>query len=229
VILCLLAGAGCDPFSTSQKNATTPKSPQPQAKKTRVAQNVYLEVLADGKRRVLIEAKVCLREGTLEHLLCKSMTKEHESILVADIDASKVHATLMAAGAEPGSVVKYEPNYKPAHGTKIKVSVQYKDKQGNLVTEPAQKWIRHGITKKEMEYDWVFAGSQLRNDPFNANASPFYAANNGDVICVSNFDTSLLDLPVPEAESTKLIYEAFTERIPPKDTPVTVILEPVGK
>ena len=52
-------------------------------------------------------------------------------------------------------------------------------------------------------------------------------ANDGDVICVVNLDTAMLDLPV---ESTKDIndrfFEAYTERIPPLDTPVLVILEP---
>lgn len=229
--LLLLLATGCDSEVAQKKVPTAKKTEaQPeQGKKTKVAPNVYLEILPGGKRRVLIEAQVCLRQGMLEHLLCKMMTKEHEAILTADIDASKIHATLIAAGAEPGNPVIYQPQYKMARGTQIKIFVQYKDKQGQIITEPAQKWIRHGNTKKELEYDWVFAGSQLRKDEFNPNGAPFYAANNGDVICISNFDTSLLDLPVAEMDDQKINFEAFTDRIPPLNTPVTVILEPVPK
>ena len=53
-------------------------------------------------------------------------------------------------------------------------------------------------------------------------------ANGGDVICVSNFEDAMLDLPINSSKNNdELAFEAFTERIPPIGTPVTVILEPV--
>ena len=74
----------------------------------------------------------------------------------------------------------------------------------------------------------LFAGSRLIEDPFDKTKKPFYAANDGDVICVSNFDTAMLDLPVDSSrDNADLIFEAQTERIPAVDTPVRVILEPV--
>ena len=44
-------------------------------------------MLPDNKRRVLVNAEVCLREGQLELFLCRKQTKEHEAILAADVDA----------------------------------------------------------------------------------------------------------------------------------------------
>ncbi|HWY87942.1 MAG TPA: YdjY domain-containing protein, partial [Gemmataceae bacterium] len=74
------------------------------------------------------------------------------------------------------------------------------------------------------------AGSVMIPDPFDAAKKPFYAANDGDVICVSNFDSAMLDLPIESsADNGDLSYEAYTERIPPLETPVLVILEPVVK
>ena len=55
-----------------------------------------------------------------------------------------------------------------------------------------------------------------------------YAANQGDVICVANFDTALLDLPIMSSkDNDDLVFEAHTARIPPLETRVLVILEPV--
>ena len=68
----------------------------------------------------------------------------------------------------------------------------------------------------------------LLPDPDNKDRPPFYAANSGDVICVSNFESALLDLPINSPkDNSELNFEAHKERIPPLDTKVTIILEPV--
>src|SRR5690348_4635522 len=92
------------------------------AQKVRVGNNVYLEI--DGpRRRVLVDAYVCLRQGQLEQLLTRKRTKEHEAILAADIDARHLHAALIAAGAQPGSPVKFRPKFQPPTGTPIKITL----------------------------------------------------------------------------------------------------------
>src|SRR3954449_4223458 len=67
-----------------------------------VGKNVLLEVQGT-RRRVLVNANVCLRQGQLEQLLCRKNTKEHEAILSADVDARKIHEALLLAGATEGS------------------------------------------------------------------------------------------------------------------------------
>jgi hypothetical protein len=190
---------------------------------------VFFEKAADNTRRVHILAEVCLREGPLEVFLCKNATKEHEAILHADLDARDVHFALIAAGAKPGTTVKFVPVYKPATGDPIKVSITYY-KDGKLQTKPAQSWIQDVRTKKDMPHDWVFAGSRFFKDPGDSAAPPFYCANNGEVICIANFADSMMDLPVMSSkEAAELGYVANTERIPPLKTKVLVTLEPVKK
>jgi hypothetical protein len=76
--------------------------------------------------------------------------------------------------------------------------------------------------------DWVFAGSQFFQDPDDKTRPPFYMANSGDVITVSNFTDAMLDLPIDSSkDNNELSFECFTERIPEKGTKVTMILEPV--
>jgi hypothetical protein len=221
-----LVFSGCDEKPPAKKSPASPAAVSGSAKKVEVGKNVFLEVQGD-KRRVLINAYVCLREGMLEQLMCRKQTKEHEAILAADLDARTIHKALLVAGAEAGSPVRFTPKFQPPHGTTIKITLQYQDK-GKPATVPAQQWVRDSRTRKNLAVDWVFAGSRLVEDPIDKNAPPFYAANDGDVICVSNFDAALLDLPInsPKDWSARA-FEAHTERIPPLETPVLVILEPV--
>jgi hypothetical protein len=229
VALLLVFGAACSPnIDTRPAAPTAVAQPQPagQPKRIQLDRNVFLEI--DGKtKRVIVETKVCLRQGSLEQFMTRKRTKEHEAIVVADCDASKIHAGLILCGAESGSPVKFLPKFAPPTGTVIKVTVEYKDGD-KTIRRPAQEWIRDSKTKKDLVYDWVFAGSRLFPDPEDPKKPPYYLANDGDIICVSNFDTALLDLPIESTvDNSQLQFDAHTERIPAIDTPVTVILEPV--
>jgi len=212
------------------KPDTPAKPAKSAAKKVELGdkKNVVFEIDGD-KRRVLVKAYVCLREGQLEQFLTRKGTKEHEAVVAADVDARDIHLALTLAGAEPGSPVKFRPEYQPASGAVINVFVEYEDK-GKKVRRSAQEWVRGIKTKKDLGISWVFAGSILIHDPMDPKRKPFYAANDGDVICLSNFETALLDLPIMSTtENADLFFEAHTERIPPLATPVTVILEPAAK
>lgn len=207
------------------------EAPKPAAgKRTAMNQNktLFLETFDSGKKRVVIKAAVCLREGPLELLLCRKQTKEHEAILQADINAADVHTVLVLTKAKAGSPVTWQPEYKPATGTKIKIWLEYKNKKGEIETVPANHWIRNFRTRKPLDSDWVFAGSRFFRDPDDPKKEPFYMANNGDVISVANFPDSMLDLPIKSSkDNADLAFEAWTERVPPLGTKVNVILEPV--
>jgi hypothetical protein len=216
-------GAAEDPPA---RKPPAPTPPVPEAKRKEVGKNVFLEVQGD-KRRVVVKATVCLREGVLEGLLCRKQTKEHEYVLSADVDASLVHATLIAARAKPGNPVKFQPRYVPASGTVIKITLQYQ-KDGKLVSVPAQQWLRDGKANKVLEQDWVFGGSQFITDPDEPQKPPIYLANHGDMVCVCNMESAMLDLPVRSPKRIDdRVFSAFTERIPALETVVDVILEPV--
>lgn len=192
------------------------------------AKTLFFEKTADDKRRIHLLAEVCLREGILEVLVCKNFTKEHESILHADVDGRELHLALIAAGAVSGSPVSYHPEYKAATGTRIKVSLTYREK-GKVKTVPAGAWIKDKTTNKDLAHDWVFAGSKLLKDPDKPDAVPAYTANHtGEYICLANFPDSILDLPVKSPkDAAELIFEINSPRIPPLKTPVIVTLEPV--
>lgn len=221
-----------------EKRPDPPKSdPKSELKELNKEKTLLLDLVpgADGKNkaiRVLFAAEVVQTDAPLEVLVCKSGTKEHEAILRTDIDARYIHAALLAAGAKPGSPVSFynpetkKPEYKPATGTAIDVLVHY-SKGGKVFTHKAQEWILDGKTKKDMAYSWVFAGSKFLKNTDRPNDPDHYCANNGEVISISNFVDSMLDVPVEvSAANDDLIFAAKADRIPPLLSGVWVILEP---
>lgn len=254
-----------------------------------VALNPEKSLLLDrANGKLIVNAKVVLREGMLEMLLCKQQTKEHESILAFDGEAKIMHAGLLALGIEPGTPVTFIPDFKPPTGPVLKIELIWKDKQGKEQRVPAQQWIRHSIhryfaapldakpadlnladddplrydaTNKElswygpmtaaqrdrylamsqnkqfraamhqfhdnsrsrqMEADFVFTGSSFVQD--DSTGVPIYLAESGDVICVANFPSALIDIAQQSSSQGQenLLYEAWTDRVPPRDTPVRI-------
>lgn len=176
-------------------------------------------------KRVVIVGEIAQRQAPLEMFACPRHTKEHEAVVVVDAPAQLAHAGLLAVGAKAGKPVQFMPKYVPANGQEIEVSVVWKDAQGKVQTARAQDWVRNVGTRKALEYPWVFAGSAFAKDEFTGKV--YYQADGGDFICVSNFATAMLDLPVESSSiNQELTFEAFTERIPERGTPVTLILAP---
>jgi len=174
--------------------------------------------------RVVIDGTVCLQTGTLEMFACLTGTKEHESVVAVDVPAHAIHAALIAMGGKPGSPAKFRPTFQAAFGTPIDVTVIWQDEKKQKHTAKGQEWVRNVRTGKAMESDWVFAGSTLFTDE---QGKQHYQAEGGDLICVSNFPSAMLDLPVESSQATSdLLFEAFTEHIPPIGTKVRIVLTP---
>jgi hypothetical protein len=195
--------------------------PEPKPKRVVVGPNVVLEV--DGKgRRVIVKASVVLRKGPLEGLLTRAKKKEHEYILAGDFDARHLHAALELAGAKAGAPVQFAPKYKPASGSAVRISLRY-DKGGKKVTVPASEWIKEHKTGKAFTGDWVFGGSRFVQQEGGARE---YIANHGDVVCLCNMDSAMLDIAVASPKALEdRIYDANTDKVPEVGTAVEVLFE----
>jgi len=183
-------------------------------------------VWIDPKRKVVVvDGEVVLREGQLEMFACPKSTKEHESVVAVYTKAYVVHAALLAVGAKTGHPVRFSPKYVPASGTEVDIVVSWTDKDGKRHKDRAQDWIRHVGTGKPMKHKWVFAGSGFWVD--EETGQRHYQAEGGDLICVSNFSTATLDLPIKSSrENSDLLFECFSENIPPLGTKVRLVLVP---
>jgi hypothetical protein len=194
-------------------------------KLTRLDPKYPIWVDKQGKQVVLVGA-VCMRSGPLELFACLLGSKEYESVVSVPGTARLVQTALLAVGGETGSPVRFDPQYTPPRGTTIAVNVTWKDKQGRLKTVPAQQWVRKVGTSQSLETSWVFAGSHFAGDAKSGKMT-FVADVTGDLVCVANFPSAVLDVPLKSTNSdAELLFEAFTERIPERGTPVTLVLKP---
>lgn len=285
--------------------AVPPESVQPPAPtaaetellKGTVPLNEAGTVLLDrNRKRVVVKAEVCLRNGSLEMLLCLPQTKEHESILKYEGDARTLHAGLVAAGIEPGKPVSFDPDFTPPQGPVMDLTLHWTDAKGVSRTAPAGDWIRTSTDKwyeaplpalpagvslpedlelrhtrqggtllwygrmsekdrdralaltsdatfqehirsffkdsqpRPLTAEFVFAGSFFYDKPVAyddqgevVETVQTYAAEGGEVICVANFPSALIDIAErSSAEGQGVLYEAATERIPAVGTPVLI-------
>jgi hypothetical protein len=195
----------------------------PDGAKTLSKRNLWVDRDAN---RVYADGYIAMNDGPLEMFACPSGTKEHESIVATLAKASEIHAGLLAIGAQIGTPVTYDPAFVPATGQRIRVWVCYFDDAGKYQVTDARDWIVKIGTKETLTDDWVFAGSFIWTDPSDNRS--YYQGDVGDMICVSNFTTAMMDIPVASSTDTdQLEYSPYTERIPNRGTPVRLILEPI--
>jgi hypothetical protein len=178
------------------------------------------------RKRVYADGYVAARDIVLEMFACPMGTKEHESIVGTLAKASEVHAALLAIGAQPGTPVKLYPQYVPPTGQVIRVWVCWRDEEGTFHRTDARQWIRYMKTGEPMQAEWVFAGSGFWKDP--SDGREYYQADGGDMICVSNFTSAMLDISIASsADADQLMFKPATDRIPERGTPVRLVLVPI--
>lgn len=188
--------------------------------------NLWLDTNPRG-RRVIIRGEIVQQKAVLEEFLCLKHTKEHESIVAADIHAQTLHAMLVVTGAEPGKPAQFSPKFEPASGAELEITIEWKaGKEFERVR--AQELIRDAKTGKAIEHKFVFAGSGIVDNPITKE--PYYMANDGDIISVANFISSMIDIAVQStANNDELVFDTLSVRIPPIGTEVFVVVKPVPK
>ena len=181
---------------------------------------IYPGIALDrSARAVRIRARVVLREGPLELLVCRTGTKEHESILATDVSPRLLAAALIMAGGVPGKPYRYEP-FRPPTGTAVSIRLAWR--RGTRPVEvSARSWVRYMRTRKPLDRDWVFVGSRV--ETIQETGEKRFLADDGDLVTLANFYAPLLDLPLQSTASDEaLLFEANTKAIPPIGTMATV-------
>lgn len=178
-----------------------------------------------AQRQLVVRARVCLREGYLEHFLCSKNTKEHESILATEAPPRLLNAGLILVAGDPGHPVRYRPEFQAPAGPKVRLELEWLA-QGKPQRSDARAWVKDEKSGKPLDVDWVFAGSEMYSDPETKKVA--FGADGGDLVTVSNFPSAILDLPIASSNSdAQRSFVAFTDRIPPLETRVTLYFRAV--
>ncbi|MEM7623965.1 MAG: YdjY domain-containing protein, partial [Planctomycetota bacterium] len=163
----------------------------------------------------------------LELVACTPDTREHESLVVTRVRPSNIHAALLAIGAEPGAPGGFAwqegaAAHIPASGEPIAV---WLGADGRPIVPP-EAWV----VSREAGEPWkpggfVFAGSLIRD---RQGATVYDADGTGVVIGLATFGSEVI-APVtsfsPDASVTAPEWIADRAMIPPRGTPVKVVLE----
>lgn len=193
---------------------------------TRVTEVGKTEVWIDLKaKHVMVAGRICVQEGGLEMFACPFFTKEHESVVAVNARSFEIHRSLLAIGVNPGKPVQWHPEYRPATGPVIEIDVMWKDEEDKIVTRRAQEMVRNFKTDKPMQEKWVFGGSEQQVD--EETGEVFYYGDGGELVCLSNFSTATMDLPVESPDANEdLLYAANPKMVPKPGTKVYVIFKP---
>ena len=199
---------------------------RPAGKVLRPAKGLRIDLTA---RQVIIDAAVSERQELLEFLLCTKGTKDYESLLVTEVKPSTLHAALLALNLAPGKPGRWstpagkEPVFLPPAGAGLEIAIRWKDKKGRRHEVPATDWLlAAGTKKKPKPIRWVFVGSGLLDD------GSYWADVEGHHISLANFASSVIDVPFESSEKNAFLeFAPNTRAIPPKGTPVEVVITPV--
>jgi hypothetical protein len=208
--IAITAAAGAEPETPAAKTGKFP----------------HLEFDAKTKQ-IRVEAETLGVDTPLEFFAVVLNGPEHESIVRSRVKPSDLHTALLALGLKPGAPVSWSKSlnkWLPPHGPPLQIRMEF-EKDGKLVTEPANRWMRNCKTKKVMPTTtWIFAGSRVMND------GNYAADTTGYLVSVVNFDMTVIDIPdLASASNESLEWERNPDTCPPAGTKVTMIIEPAGK
>jgi hypothetical protein len=212
--------AAAEPAEAPPRTAAAEPDRHPELRRLSPTEEVWID---RDRKEVVVGGVVALDGGPIEVFACPEKTKEHEAVVTVRSSARLIHAALLAIGLEPGSPVKFSPAYAAARGPVVAVRMRWTDEAGIVQEAKGQDWVRDATTGAALASDWVFAGSGWWRDPRDGTAA--YLADGGELVCVSNFSSAMLDLPIESSQANDaLLFEAFPGRVPPVGTRVEMIL-----
>ena len=188
----------------------------------KVKEGIYKvgEAIVDlNNQEVIFGGKVNMENGLIEVFACSQGGKLHESVLVCDIEPYHLQVALLLLGLQYsnqsllGSDGELVPDYT---GSRVNIFVHWQE-HDTLKEARAEDWIYNIKDQRAMDHTtWVFRGSQIINSTF--------VAQQVKSLITTYFDpATILDNPLPTGMDDTY-YIANTEAVPPKDTPVQIVI-----
>jgi len=228
VLLGVVLGGCATPQHTAPGNPSPPVEPHETPAPPR---EIYPGVVLDQARgHVDLRGRVVgATVEWLELLACGPGTREHESIVTLDAEASHIQLALILLGIEPGQPARAERVgdgwvQHPPHGPPVEVFFVLDDQPDAPV--PANTWIVDQDTGQTMPGNtWLFTGSRFMD---HKGTRYFLAQENGTLISLVNFGDELIGRDTDQSEAGgNDLWTANTPAIPPQGTRLTLRLRPI--
>ncbi len=184
-----------------------------------------------ARGEVRVPASIAVTQGWLEQVVCLTGTRDHEALMTVDCKPSDVHAALLLLGLDAGApgrwqynegLVRTNPPTGPPLSILVRFTAQDETREINVLD-----WIR-GADGRRFPGTWVFAGSQLAKNPKSLGPGEHYVADfTGSLIGLVTFgDETIAATAVisDQIEMESANWEAWTDRMPPEGTAVTLVI-----
>ena len=175
-------------------------------------------LVIDGDRReITIPGRINMQRGMIELLACAPGGKVHESVLVLDVAPYHLQVALLLLGLQNGGGLQYQGDPRTPKGDSVEVWVKWNTGIHDT-TVRGEDCVWDIPRGKPMEHTpWVFVGSRMDNGKFVADIEK-------SLITTFHDPLTILDNPLPTGGDDEL-YKVNEKLVPPKGTPVRVILK----
>lgn len=189
---------------------------------------------SSATHEIRVPAVLNMAEGILEYVLVHENGKIHESLLRTTVSPTEVNVALLLCHYEPHIKEAAQFLTEPMPETKakmakpmereganqVKLSVEWKDKDGKVQSAPLSNWIRDKKTDKPLQLDhWTYTGSFV-------SQTGYAAEHDGSLIAIYFDLVSLVNCPDKgNGDDDRWFVEKSA--VPPRDTPVTLVFTPV--
>jgi len=184
-------------------------------------------------REIRFPTKVNMAEGLLEYLLVMPKGKTHESLLVTEICPTHLNLafTLLRFPASPelfclldtkGEMTQNHPVVTAVVqvAARIDIDVEWDD-HGKIRRIPVNEWIQQVVKTTAMAAGpWLYTGSEITDGQYLPEMT-------GDLVAIMLDPSALINFPGPDTGDN--VWYAYPKRVPPADTPVTLIITPHTK
>jgi hypothetical protein len=179
-----------------------------------------------GSREITIPAEINMVRGLLEYALVGEKGKLHEALLSTKARVFDLNIVLLLLNYQPDEQwfvppAKPKPLAASKPAARLEIFVRWKEAgSGSVTTARLDEWITDIATKKPAApAPWVYTGSHLNEE------KQFAAEVDGSFVALYHDARALINSPREGADNDEQWAPAPT--VPPKGTPVTVVIRPL--
>ncbi|MEM7143774.1 MAG: YdjY domain-containing protein [Verrucomicrobiota bacterium] len=216
-------------LSTTAQNESTSDATPPPVKQLSEHEFQLDQITFNKKtRRIEFPGRINTREDLLEYLLVHKDGKTHESLLATDISPFHLNIVMLLAGYKPGPGSLFdeppvdpnqEKNIAPDPLAQVQFTVTWTTENEAPVTTRPETLILNRFTGDPMKpAPWQFNGSFVENGQFQAELE-------GSIAAVYLDRWAMFNSTRP-GNNDDLRWQPILEKLPPKNTPVTIVIEP---
>jgi len=180
----------------------------------------------------------------LEQIVCTPATRDHETLLTANILPSQLHGALMLLDLTPGSPGRFEMaaddtlRFIPPTGDIIDLAIVVPNDDGTATVHQVESWMHRrgeGDDARMIPFPdrtWVFSGSRMQDNPswMDAPGRHYVADMTGSLVGLVTFGDEPVGLTTAihaDAGTRQADWRPKRDVMPPDGTVVTLHLTPV--